>query len=73
MDKACITVAAAHRQMLEATSSAMNVGGLSMLGGNEESERIKKMDRDAAIAEKCQMIATRGFQPLENVLAMREW
>lgn len=31
------------------------------------------MDRDALVAERCQMIASRGFEPLENVMSMKEW
>jgi hypothetical protein len=70
MDKAGITIAAAHRQALS-TASAMQ-GGLSMMGGSNANDN-DKMDREAALAEKCQMIATRGFEPLANVMGMKEW
>lgn len=62
MDAACITVAAAHKKMLS-TAAGFGVG---MVGMAEQ-------DEDAAVAAKCNMIATTQFEPLANVMSMREW
>lgn len=74
MDKACITVAAGHKQMLLATSASPPAGGISMLGtAHLQRSRIAGVDREAVLAEQCMNLATRGFQPIENVMEMKEW
>ena len=73
MDKAGITVAAAHKKMLSTSSS---MGLLSMIGvggGGDKSQDKREVDGDAVFAEKCQTIQTRGFDPLQNVMSMKEW
>lgn len=77
MDKAGITVAAAHRQMLSTASGASSMmGGLSMIGDDGRASSFGSrtaVDREAAVAQRCQLIAARGFEPLENVMGMKEW
>lgn len=41
MDKACITVAAAHKHMLSTASSAASMGGLSMLGIQDQRAKVR--------------------------------
>lgn len=62
MDAACITVAAAHKKML------ITAGGLGGMAANGADQ-----DEDAAVAAKCNMIATTQFEPLANVMSMKEW
>lgn len=70
MDKAGITVAAAHKKMLSTSSS---MGLFSMIGVADKSQDKHEVDRDAVFAEKCQTIQSRGFEPLQNVMSMKEW
>ena len=76
MDKAGITVAAAHKKMLSTSSS---MGLLSMMGvggggeNNKSQDKGGEVDGDAIFAEKCLTIQSRGFDPLENVMSLKEW
>lgn len=77
MDKACITAVAAHKQMLllsnAAGGSSSSTGGFSMLREANVNISPWAADRDAAAAAKCEMISVRGFQPLDNVMSLKEW
>lgn len=76
MDKACITAVAAHKQMLQLSNAAggsSSTGGFSMLREANVNISPWAADRDAAAAAKCEMISARGFQPLDNVMSLKEW
>lgn len=71
MDKAGITAAAAHNQMMTASSMHQQQQQPGVMGnaGNAASPA----DADAAIAFKCQMLAQKGFQPIENIFSLKQW
>ena len=73
MDKAGITVSAAHRQMMATTSAnAAASSGMLNFSGNDASVHVKA-DEDDSIAAACQLISSKGFQPLKDVMSMKTW
>jgi hypothetical protein len=82
MDKAGVTVSAAHKQMLALSASASaspsssqqqlnlynNAGGASSVPAN-----ILPPDENDSIAAVCQLISSKGFEPLHDVLSMDKW
>ena len=72
MDKAGITVSAAHNQMITSASMFQQQEGVSAAAAVAMGAAANK-DADAAIAFKCQMLAQKGFQPIENVFSLKQW
>lgn len=75
MDKAGITVSAAHSQMIASTISAPTANGIfsGIWGsGASGSSSVVETDRYAAIANKCQVLADKGFEPIANVFSI-DW
>ena len=70
MDKAGITVSAAHTQMTTAACVAAAGGWFGVGNG---SKKAQDNDADALIASKCQMLAQKGFEPIQNVFSLNEW
>lgn len=81
MDKAGITVSAAHNQMLAtaASATAAPAGVISLWdmcsggAGKKSNEQQQHQDENDVIAAKCETIAKSGFQPLKDVLSMEMW
>jgi hypothetical protein len=76
MDKAGITISASHNQMMMMTMAASAADSSSQLNtlGQQQQSRLKvEPDDNDTIAATCQLIAQKGFEPLENVIAMDKW
>lgn len=81
MDKACITVTAAHNQMLALSAARAAAPSVDSSGGNivwdlsgsNSNNQLPQQDERDAIAATCQAISQNGFKPLDNVLSMNIW